>query len=435
LPWTSQSGTTYSFDLGTVAAGQCGSFKIIYRLDCDNAIGTTLCVKAHIYPDSICTPADTTWDKSSVRVEGECVGDSVRFVIYNTGEFGDGNMDAPSQYRIYVNDTLYITKNFQLQGQDSLVIFVTACGNTIRLEADQRPGHPGNSRPRVTVEGCGSSCGTVQLGHVNTVAEDDADDFVEEDCQVVRGSNDPNEKLVKPTGITANKYISKEDELEYQINFQNTGNDTAFLVVLRDTLNDNVVEIGSVVSGVSSHPYTFRIYGQGILEWTFKNILLPDSNMNEAASHGYVKFKVRQAADNAKGTKIENKGAIYFDFNAPVITNTAQVTVYDTTIVSGIKDKYQVSSIQYQVEVYPNPFSRFAHLRITNLYEYTNKKLELRIYDVLGREVKHLTLNPSLKGGGLQGTIERGNLPDGLYFYKITSPGGLFETGKIVIQE
>ncbi|PCH66207.1 MAG: hypothetical protein COC01_08660, partial [Bacteroidetes bacterium] len=78
----------------------------------------------------------------------------------------------------------------------------------------------------------------------------------------------------------------------------------------------------------------FQIYGQGNFEWTFDNILLPDSNTNEPASHGFVKFKVKQNSNNANDTIISNRASIYFDFNAPVVTNYATVTVFDTVIIN-----------------------------------------------------------------------------------------------------
>jgi hypothetical protein len=93
------------------------------------------------------------------------------------------------------------------------------------------------------------------------------------------------------------------------------------------------LDIATLTSGVSSHPYEFNIYGQGIAEWTFNDILLPDSNVNEPASHGFVKFKIAQLENNLPGTLIENEADIYFDFNEPIITNATQNIVYDTVLV------------------------------------------------------------------------------------------------------
>ena len=58
------------------------------------------------------------------------------------------------------------------------------------------------------------------------------------------------------------------------------GTDTAFNVVIRDTLSTDL-NIFTVQSDVASHHYEFRMYGPRILEWEFNNIMLPDSNTNE----------------------------------------------------------------------------------------------------------------------------------------------------------
>ena len=139
--------------------------------------------------------------------------------------------------------------------------------------------------------------------------------------QTVRGSFDPNEKLVTPEGG-----ILRTDTLRYQINFQNVGTDTAFNIVVRDTL-DTLLDITTLESGASSHPYAFNIVGRE-LSWTFANINLPDSNVNEPGSHGFLTFEVRPRSDVSIGAEIENRSAIYFDFNPPVITNTVQNRIF-----------------------------------------------------------------------------------------------------------
>jgi hypothetical protein len=94
---------------------------------------------------------DSEWDKSSIEVTGECISPNAVFTITNTGE----DMAGPSQYRIYRNDILEETNDFQLPGGESLIVEVPAYCDTIRLEADQRPGHPGGSQPQETIEDCG----------------------------------------------------------------------------------------------------------------------------------------------------------------------------------------------------------------------------------------------------------------------------------------
>ncbi|PSJ23904.1 hypothetical protein B7P34_36265, partial [Streptosporangium nondiastaticum] len=53
----------------------------------------------------------------------------------------------------------------------------------------------------------------------------------------MRNSFDPNIKEVYPTTISPNQ----SEWLTYTVHFQNTGNDTAYLVVLKDTLSQDLM--------------------------------------------------------------------------------------------------------------------------------------------------------------------------------------------------
>jgi uncharacterized repeat protein (TIGR01451 family) len=138
----------------------------------------------------------------------------------------------------------------------------------------------------------------------------------------IRDSYDPNDKQLSPIGVTEKKFIKNTDLLEYLVRFQNTGSDTAYTVVIRDTLS-KFLDVSSLIVGASSHSYTWGISGKGnpIITFTFDNIYLPHAKVKEPASNGFVKFKIRQTAGNPIGTKITNKAGIYFDFNSPIITN------------------------------------------------------------------------------------------------------------------
>jgi hypothetical protein len=76
---------------------------------------------------------------------------------------------------------------------------VPANGQTVRLEADQRPGHPGKQSTNVTLEGCGTNAGgKVSLGFVAQLPADDAEPEVDVECLPITDSYDPNDKLVLP---------------------------------------------------------------------------------------------------------------------------------------------------------------------------------------------------------------------------------------------
>jgi uncharacterized repeat protein (TIGR01451 family) len=142
------------------------------------------------------------------------------------------------------------------------------------------------------------------------------------------GSYDPNDKIENNSGIIGSDYITAGKYLNYTIRFQNTGTDTAFNVIVRDTL-DNKLDWSTFEMIAASHPYTVSITGQNKLEWTFANINLPDSNVNEPLSHGYLSYRVKPKSTAVVGDVINNLASIYFDFNLPVATNNAITLVQD----------------------------------------------------------------------------------------------------------
>ncbi|MFM7104319.1 MAG: hypothetical protein ACKOW8_02275, partial [Flavobacteriales bacterium] len=154
----------------------------------------------------------------------------------------------------------------------------------------------------------------------------DESPFVDQYCGEVVGSFDPNDKQGFPGGVGETFDILPGQQLQYLIRFQNTGTAPAYTVVIRDTLDEDL-DIFSVTPGASSHDYSFTMYGERVLQWTFNNIMLPDSFANEEQSHGFITFTVNQMPDLADGSQITNSAAIYFDSNEPVITNTTLHTI------------------------------------------------------------------------------------------------------------
>ena len=142
----------------------------------------------------------------------------------------------------------------------------------------------------------------------------------------VRCSYDPNEKLVMPVGVLAQHYTPINSELTYTINFQNTGNDTAYDVFIYDTLDADLDLSTFEVIG-SSHTLYTQMTQNGGLRFNFNNINLVDSGADEAASHGWVMYKISPLAGLPDPTEITNTSYIVFDQNYPIITNTTLNTL------------------------------------------------------------------------------------------------------------
>jgi len=421
IPVASQVGNTLTFNVGNVPPGDCGSFTVTINLNCSAALGQTHCVSALGSTDSLCSPPHPNWDHASVLVEGDCVtGDSVQFKIRNRGT---GNMGNPEDYYITEENIMLFTNPFQLPANDSIVITLPGNGSTWRLVAGQSNFHPWNDSPvAVTVEGCGTNgSGTFSVGLFNDLPEYDYTPFYSIDCQENIGAYDPNDKRANPEGYDTEHFIAAGDKLEYHIRFQNTGTDTAFNIVVRDTLSP-YLDAATVISGASSHPYSFRIYGSNIIEWTFANILLPDSNVNEPASHGFVKFMVSQKPGNTGGTVINNSADIYFDFNEPVITNRTHHTIGENFIL----DVEVIPGQNVMIRAYPNPFQDFATIELDGT---TGPETKFLLWDVSGRVVLQQSFGPS---GKL--TIYRNGLSSGMYIFHVYSGTEVIGTGKLILQ-
>ncbi len=317
-------GNTYTFPVDEVTIGECGQFNIYTTLDCESTVlGQTHCTQAYAYPDTICLPTGSFWDGSTIEVEAECNGDLIDFIITNVGDDMTDSLAA-----IIVEDE-FMFRSFQFyleSGQSKVETIIPEAGKTYILEAQQSEGNPLSSNPTVAVEGCPNFENGINLGIINNYPNNDSDPFVDIDCQENIGSFDPNDKRGFPEGIGPNFNIYKGTELTYHIRFQNTGTDTAFNVVVIDTLPD-ALDMTTLQPGLSSHDYELEIIPPNILQFNFENIMLPDSNVNELESHGFIRFDINPKEDLAFGTVIENRAAIYFDFNAPIITNTKWYTL------------------------------------------------------------------------------------------------------------
>ncbi|MFN6943359.1 MAG: T9SS type A sorting domain-containing protein [Cytophagaceae bacterium] len=429
--WTRREGNILYYDLNTLNADQKGKINIVDSVVCWNEgiRGMTQCTKATITPKNDCVSESTVWDRSSMKVTGTCKNNQVVFTIINSGS---GHMNFDSEYRVYINDTLIYQNPFKLNSGESFEVTVNSGGKTVRLEADQHPEHPGKSRPRSTVERCGT-LGTAEntlASFVATAPLDNADSEVAESCLPIIDSYDPNDKLALPKGISAENYIRNEENIDYTIRFQNTGTDTAFTVVIVDTL-DSKLDIATFIPGISSHNYVLEVTGKErpALIFTFNNILLPDSTTNEPASNGFIKFSISPLHDLPIGTVINNDAGIYFDFNSPIITNTYHHTIYDFKEEDfsrqGLVEEGEIiSSVKknnLSVSVSPNPTSGLINVQTDKHDSYL-----FRVFNLSGEEMLKIDFI------GSSSTINIENLYEGMYLYKLESSHGLIGTGKVV---
>jgi Secretion system C-terminal sorting domain len=224
------------------------------------------------------------------------------------------------------------------------------------------------------------------------------------------GSFDPNDILVSEDTLTTTQ-LSNAPWLDFVIRFQNTGNDTAFTVKILNPIDTNKLDISTIEFACASHPLSINwINYQRNMEFKFDNILLPDSNTNEPLSHGFVRYRIQPKTNLNAGDSVTNFAAIYFDFNEPVITNTAKtIIVLPTGLASA-------TLARGKLHVFPNPTENTLNISGIQL---ENGKAQLRLMDIYGKLILEKTIT------SITTTIETTSLSSGIY---LIQSGGLRAT-------
>jgi uncharacterized repeat protein (TIGR01451 family) len=424
LPSSGIGNNTYRFQLGNVAPLTNGTFQVTVGVKCDAVPGEAHCTTATSFPNDPCGPQAQNWSGASLAVSAECQSDSITFQLQNNGT---ANMSSALEYLIIEDAVMRMSSPppiIILAPNEPYSVKVPANGSTWRLEATQEANHPGLSYPSVTVEGCTTNA-NFSTGYVTQFSQDDADWWIDIDCTENIGSYDPNDKQAEPKGFGIKQQMERNTDIEYMIRFQNTGNDTAFTVVLRDVLSP-WLDPKTIIPGPSSHPYRFDFYGTGAnMKFTFDNIKLPDSTTNLAASQGFVSYRVSQQKNVPFGTDIYNTADIYFDFNAPITTNTTHHRV-DTSFVPLLVSTWQPVWKGAEIKVSPNPMTDYVDLMVQQLPVGTAVRFD--ILDANGRTVA------TQMNQGSTWRFQRGSLPSGLYFVRMTTDQQLIGTAKIDIR-
>lgn len=156
--------------------------------------------------------------------------------------------------------------------------------------------------------------------------------------QVIVCAYDPNDKVGFPIGEGNEGIISQsQDYLDYLVRFQNTGNDTALNITIRDFIDTNLV-YPEIEVLASSHNLSVEINQTNEIKFVFNNINLPDSSTDYSGSNGFVKYRIPLKDSLFFGTPIKNTAYIYFDYNPPISTNTTLHTIERPATFSFISD-------------------------------------------------------------------------------------------------
>lgn len=244
----------------------------------------------------------------------------------------------------------------------------------------------------------------------------------------VIGSYDPNYKEVSPRGNGAEGFVPMSTkEFDYTIHFQNEGTYFAQNISVTDQL-DADFDWTTFKPGYSDYEYTTTMSETGLVTFTFSNINLPwKSSYGDALSSAMVHYSIQRKATNPVGTEFTNTANIYFDYNAPIITNTTLNTLQSLAGVDELGSGD--GEVAVNMELYPVPASDHLTIQVNNVLK--NEKAVVSIIDLTGHVV--LSENVDLSEGTTMVTKNVSTLMSGTYLTRIAFENGSAIVKKIVV--
>ncbi|HEX9826483.1 MAG TPA: T9SS type A sorting domain-containing protein [Flavobacteriaceae bacterium] len=216
--------------------------------------------------------------------------------------------------------------------------------------------------------------------------------------QNVVNSYDPNDKTCLEGDTITPDLVG--EYVHYLIRFENTGTANAINIVVKDIIDTAKFDIETLFITDASHDLVTNITNTNEVEFVFENIDLP---FDDANNDGYIGFKIKTLNSLIVGDAFDNDAEIYFDFNAPIVTNNYSTSIENSL---GIQDFNKQN-----VKVYPNPVKDKLFL---NSQENIKNVV---IYDVNGRLLSQSTLI----GDYTKKDIDVSHLAKGVYFLRLRS--------------
>jgi uncharacterized repeat protein (TIGR01451 family) len=317
------------------------------------------------------------------------------------------------------NATITVTLNDSISLDSATIPFTSLGGNVYQFNiGNVLPFQCGSAFFWITA-GC-DSVGTIYCMDASisgSTPDCDSTDNQAQDCHALTASYDPNDKRVvgenpAQQGYVTTDLINPDTRLTYMIRFQNTGNDTAYTVTLRDLI-DPRLDPATIQMGASSNPYRWFVTNDLLLV-EFNDIYLPDSATNPLGSIGWVRFSARQRPGNLPGDVIRNQCNIYFDNNSPITTNQTENIIRTPTV--GV-----YHPLKQVVSIFPNPGQERLKLEWV-----AESPADFELVNVVGQVVLRQRVSEN------RAEIATNDLQPGIYFWRMQRDGQTLASGKWV---
>ena len=365
--------------------------------------------------------AGFTYTATGLSVDFTDTSSDDNLIVDWAWEFGDGATDTlQNPQHTYAAEGTYevvltVTDNADLVASDTMNVSVSLPGNGPFLEAD----------------------GMVVMEAENYFAKIDRGVHTWTDTTGQAGYSGSGSMVADPNIdelIRKNKATTDSPEMQYEIEFTETGSYYVWVRVYSGT--DSDLSLHGGIDGVVS---ASKLNSQLVGDWNWTNLDTKDKSVTVGIlTPGPYTFNVWMREDGLHIDKIILTTDANFTPTGLGPAESPRATTAPET-ASGMQNAGALRMTKEQEEIptefildgnYPNPFNPMTTIRF-GLPE--SGAVTLTIYDVQGKEVTRL-LNKHLDAGYHHISWNAGDLPSGMYFYRLDVGDDVFtDTGKMVL--
>ena len=219
--------------------------------------------------------------------------------------------------------------------------------------------------------------------------------------QLVVNSVDPNNKTCLEGNTISPSMVGQY--VHYVIRFENNGTANAENIVVKDLIDTTKFNVTTLIPISSSHTFVTKVISTNKVEFIFENINLA---YDDANNDGYIAFKIKTKPTLVVDDAFSNSANIYFDYNAPIVTNNATTTI--TALAT------QDFEFENYFNVYPVPANSTLNIETKTIIGVKS----IEIYNQLGQMVLVIPNAETVTD------IDISDLKTGVYFIKLNTDKG-----------
>jgi uncharacterized repeat protein (TIGR01451 family) len=221
--------------------------------------------------------------------------------------------------------------------------------------------------------------------------------------QTVVNSFDPNDMIVQEGAFISQDQA--DDYLHYTIRFQNEGTAEAHNIRISNRLSEHLDwSTFQPIANSTTIMRTERV--ADAVAFLFEGIDLAPNPTNDPNLVGFLSYKIKPLPGFATGDIISNAASIYFDDNAPIVTNTVTTQI---ALLGVAENQLEM------LKIYPNPSHDLVYVALQSV----SGKVEVQVYDVQGKVI--LDADQHLIDG--KTSVDVSKIQSGIYFMKVVSEG------------